>query len=79
MQVLNANQPVTTLEVSTDHGKTWQATDRQDYNFFKKTGGGGGFGSDRVGLRITCYDGKQVSVDGVGVAGDTSYLIGVNC
>lgn len=41
MQLLNRNQPVTSLDVSSDGGKTWQGTVRKDYNYFQKAGRGG--------------------------------------
>jgi expansin (peptidoglycan-binding protein) len=39
MQVVNANKAVTSLEVSTDGGNTWQGTTRQVYNFFENSSG----------------------------------------
>lgn len=79
MQVLNCNQPVTALDVSTDGGKSWQATTRKDYNYFQKAGGGGGFGTSSVTVRITCQDGKKVVAPGIGVDGDTEFTTPVNC
>ncbi|KAH8909194.1 hypothetical protein BR93DRAFT_967198 [Coniochaeta sp. PMI_546] len=79
MQVLNCNQPVSALDVSTDGGKSWQATTRKDYNYFQKAGGGGGFGTSSVTVRITCQDGKKVVAPGIGVDGDTEYATPVNC
>ncbi|KAB5576067.1 RlpA-like double-psi beta-barrel-protein domain-containing protein-containing protein [Coniochaeta sp. 2T2.1] len=79
MQVLNANQPIASLDASTDGGKTWQPTTRKDYNYFQKAGGGGGFGTDTVTVRVTCQDGRRVIAPGVGVAGDTEWRTPVNC
>jgi len=59
MQVINANYPVTALHVSTDGGNRWEATLRRDYNYFERETSGG-FGQDRVVVRITCSNGRQV-------------------
>ncbi|KAJ5199074.1 Barwin-related endoglucanase [Penicillium cf. griseofulvum] len=64
MQVVNANEPVTSLEVSTDGGSTWQGTTRQYYNFFENSAG---FGTSTVDVRITGASGKTVVVKSVGV------------
>ncbi|KAJ5165130.1 Barwin-related endoglucanase [Penicillium coprophilum] len=64
MQVVNANEPVTSLEVSTDGGSTWQGTTRQYYNFFENPAG---FGTSTVDVRITGASGKTVVVKNVGV------------
>ncbi|KAJ4190926.1 hypothetical protein NW755_005141 [Fusarium falciforme] len=64
IQVVNANEPVTKLEVSTDGGSTWQETERKDYNFFENSAG---FGVDSVDVKITSKTGKTVTVSGVGV------------
>ena len=79
MQVRNCNQPVDALEVSTDNGKTWQATTRKDYNYFQKAGGGGGFDKDTVSVRISCMDGKKIVASNIGVDGDTEFPTNVNC
>jgi expansin (peptidoglycan-binding protein) len=63
MQVMNAAQPVTKLEVSTDGGRTWQGTTRQPYNFFEKSSG---FGKDVVDVRVTGQNGRTVIVKNVG-------------
>ncbi|KAI0124779.1 RlpA-like double-psi beta-barrel-protein domain-containing protein-containing protein [Xylariales sp. AK1849] len=62
MQVVDHNQPVAKLEVSTDGGTTWQATTRQDYNFFEKSSG---FGTSSVDVRVTSTRGKMVVVKGL--------------
>jgi expansin (peptidoglycan-binding protein) len=67
MQVINANEPVENLEVSTDGGATWQPTSRQPYNFFENSSG---FMTDAVDVRVTSSMGKVVRVNGVSVASD---------
>ncbi|KAJ5360390.1 Barwin-related endoglucanase [Penicillium concentricum] len=64
MQVVNANEPVASLDVSTDGGSTWQGTSRQYYNFFENSAG---FGTSTVDVRITGASGKTVVVKNVGV------------
>jgi len=78
MQVVAANQPVTALDVSTDNGNTWQGTQREDYNYFQKAGGGG-FGVDTLTVRISCSNGAKVILRNVGVADSTSYTAPGNC
>jgi len=58
MQVLNHNEPVSALEVSTDGGSTWEKTTRQPYNFFENSSG---FGTDSVDVRVTAESGKILS------------------
>ncbi|EEU42231.1 uncharacterized protein NECHADRAFT_93246 [Fusarium vanettenii 77-13-4] len=70
IQVVNANEPVTKLEVSTDGGSTWQETERKDYNFFENSAG---FGVDSVDVKITSKTGKTVTVSGVGVEAGAKY------
>ncbi|KAH6691690.1 rare lipoprotein A [Plectosphaerella plurivora] len=67
MQVVNASERVSKLEVSTDGGKTWAGTSRQDYNFFEQPSG---FGTSSVDVRVTSLSGKTVVVKGVKVASD---------
>jgi hypothetical protein len=64
MQVVNANQGVKSLEVSTDGGSTWQPTTLQDYNFFE---GSSGFGTT-VDVRVTSDAGGVVVVNNVGIS-----------
>ncbi|KAL9113413.1 MAG: hypothetical protein Q9227_002454 [Pyrenula ochraceoflavens] len=64
MQVVNANTPVQSLEVSTDGGSTWQPTTRADYNFFEISSG---TGTDTVDVKVTGTDGQSVVVNGVSV------------
>ncbi|KAF9880018.1 hypothetical protein CkaCkLH20_02829 [Colletotrichum karsti] len=68
MQVLNHNEPVASLEVSTDGGSTWQKTTRQQYNFFENSSG---FGTETVDVKVTSKSGKTVTVKDVSVAADS--------
>ncbi|KAI5458610.1 RlpA-like double-psi beta-barrel-protein domain-containing protein-containing protein [Mariannaea sp. PMI_226] len=70
MQVVNHNEPVQSLEVSTDGGKTWQKTVRQDYNFFENSSG---FGVQTMDVRVTSTTGKTVTVSNVGVASNAQF------
>lgn len=65
MQVMNANEPVSKLEVSTDGGRTWQGTTRQPYNLFEKSSG---FGQDVVDVRVTGQSGRTLIVRNVGTS-----------
>ncbi|KAF9894047.1 hypothetical protein FE257_009020 [Aspergillus nanangensis] len=65
MQVVNANERVVSLEVSTDGGNTWQETTRTAYNYFENDSG---FGTDSVDVRVTSKSGKVVRVENVGCA-----------
>jgi expansin len=67
MQVVNANKRVTSLEVSTDGGSTWQSTTRQSYNFFENSSG---FGTSSVDVKVTSIDGDVVIVNNVEVTPD---------
>ena len=69
MQVVNANEAVASLEVSTDNGSTWQKTTRSEYNFFENDSG---FGSESVDVRITGASGSSVVVKNVGVSSGKS-------
>ncbi|KAL1647095.1 hypothetical protein SLS58_002866 [Diplodia intermedia] len=66
MQVVNANERVERLEVSTDGGATWQETTRTEYNFFENSSG---FGADTVAVRVTGVSGKTVVTEDVQVSG----------
>ncbi|KAK1600639.1 rare lipoprotein A [Colletotrichum navitas] len=70
MQVLNHNEPVSALEVSTDGGSTWEKTTRQPYNFFENPSG---FGTDSVDVRVTAESGKTVIVRNVSVKSDSEH------
>ncbi|KAI8635108.1 carbohydrate-binding module family 63 protein [Xylariaceae sp. FL1651] len=75
MQVVNANEPVTKLEVSTNGGSTWQSTTRKDYNFFENPSG---FGTSTVAVRVTSKSGSTVVVKNVSVASDSKVTAGSN-
>ncbi|KAL5356550.1 RlpA-like double-psi beta-barrel-protein domain-containing protein-containing protein [Aspergillus floccosus] len=75
MQVVNANEPVTSLEVSTDGGSTWHATTRTFYNYFENDSG---FGTDSVDVRITGQSGKTVRVNNVGCSSGSSTTASAN-
>lgn len=77
MQVLNCNYPVTNLEVTTD-GETWEATERQDYNYFEKEDKSG-FGEETVTVRITCSNGNQVVIPNVNQVPEEEIVAPVNC
>ncbi|KAL4806130.1 RlpA-like double-psi beta-barrel-protein domain-containing protein-containing protein [Aspergillus unguis] len=69
MQVVNANEAVKSLEVSTDGGSTWQETQRSEYNFFENSSG---FGTEKVDVRVTGVSGGKVVVKDVPVDSDSS-------
>ncbi|KAI1127933.1 carbohydrate-binding module family 63 protein [Nemania abortiva] len=75
MQVVNANEPISKLEVSTDGGSTWKATTRQDYNFFENASG---FGTDTVTVRVTSESGSTVVVKNVSLASDSQVTASSN-
>ncbi|KAG0146084.1 hypothetical protein CROQUDRAFT_715789 [Cronartium quercuum f. sp. fusiforme G11] len=59
MQVAGANQPVKSLEISTDGGTNWLPTDRQTSdNYFQVANQPKD--TSTVDVRITCADGTQV-------------------
>jgi len=78
LQVLDCNHPVTGLAVSTDNGKTWQATVRREYNFFEREQAGG-FDKDSVMVRITCSNKVSVIIPDVSMAGEAKTVAPVNC
>jgi expansin (peptidoglycan-binding protein) len=75
MQVVNANEPVTKLEVSTDGGSTWQSTTRTYYNYFEQSSG---FGTDTVTVRVTGKSGNTVIVKDVGCTSESEYTASSN-
>lgn len=75
MQVVNANEPVSRLEVSTDGGSTWKSTTRRDYNFFENPSG---FGTATVTVRVTSTSGSTVVVKNVSVASDSQVAASSN-
>ena len=78
MQVLNANSQVTSLQVSTDGGKTYASTVRQDYDYFQRSDGSG-FNSNSVTVKVTCASGKSVVIPNVGTTPGASYGASSNC
>ncbi|KAM0300898.1 hypothetical protein HYE67_004822 [Fusarium culmorum] len=70
IQVVNSNEPVKSVEVSVNGGKTWQKTQRKDYNFFENPAG---FGKTSVDVKITSSTGKTIVVNNVGVTPDAQY------
>ncbi|KZM19483.1 uncharacterized protein EKO05_0003115 [Ascochyta rabiei] len=65
MQVQNANIGIKSLEASTDGGKTWKQTQRQDYNYFQYSSG---FGTSAVDVRVTSITGQTIIVKNVSIA-----------
>ncbi|QSZ28691.1 hypothetical protein DSL72_003191 [Monilinia vaccinii-corymbosi] len=64
IQVVNAAEGVSRVDVSTDRGRTWKPTTRKDYNFFENPSG---FGTDRVDVKVTGISGSSVIVRNVAV------------
>ncbi|KAJ5323815.1 hypothetical protein N7476_002415 [Penicillium atrosanguineum] len=75
MQVVNANEPITKMEVSADGGSTWQSTSRTYYNYFEQSSG---FGTDTVTVRVTGKSGKTVTVEDVGCSSESEYTASSN-
>ncbi|KKY21734.1 putative extracellular cellulase allergen asp f7 [Phaeomoniella chlamydospora] len=69
MQVVNANEPVASLEVSTDGGSTWTSATRQTYNFFEISSG---TGTTTVDVRVTSSTGSVVTVEDVTISSGAS-------
>lgn len=69
MQVMNSNVEVKSLEVSTDGGNTWKATQRKDYNYFENPAG---FGTDSVDVKVTGTSGSPIIVKNVSIASGTT-------
>lgn len=78
MQIQNSNYPVSHMEVSNDHGKTWHTTVSKDYNFFEGADVAG-FDTDVVDLRISCFNGKVVNMKDVMVDKDKKVWATSNC
>ncbi|KAK0611050.1 RlpA-like double-psi beta-barrel-protein domain-containing protein-containing protein [Immersiella caudata] len=78
MQVMNANYPVTALHVSTDGGNRWEATVRRDYNYFERESSGG-FNQDRVLVRVSCSNGRQVILPNVSMEEYAESRAPANC
>lgn len=66
MQVMNANERVKSLQVSTDGGSTWKDTTRTEYNFFENSSG---FGTDTVAIKVTGVSGATIITKDVKVSG----------
>lgn len=75
MQVVNHNQPIKSLEVSTDSGKTWTATTRKDYNFWENPSG---FRVETTQVRVTATTGKSIVITNVGTAAGAKYSASSN-
>ncbi|PNP81330.1 hypothetical protein FNYG_05362 [Fusarium nygamai] len=75
IQVVNANEPVKSVQVSTDGGSTWKSTERKDYNFFENPSG---FGKTSVDVKVTSSTGKSVVVKNVGVTAGAQYKASSN-
>ncbi|KAF9694880.1 hypothetical protein EKO04_007127 [Ascochyta lentis] len=69
MQVQNANVGVKSLEVSTDGGKTWQQTERQEYNYFEQSAG---YGTQSVDVKVTSTSGESIIVKDVSIAAQST-------
>ncbi|KAL8297880.1 hypothetical protein RB600_002751 [Gaeumannomyces tritici] len=78
LQVLDANYPVTALDVSTDNGQSWKSTIRKEYNYFEREGSAG-FEKDFVHVRISCSNGRQVIIPNVSAANEAKTEAPVNC
>ncbi|KAF5974730.1 hypothetical protein FBULB1_7656 [Fusarium bulbicola] len=75
IQVVNANEPVKSVQVSTDGCSTWKSTERKDYNFFENPAG---FGKTSVDVKVTSSTGKSVVVKNVGVTAGAQYKASSN-
>ncbi|RDW61317.1 hypothetical protein BP5796_11209 [Coleophoma crateriformis] len=64
IQVYNANQAITKLEVSSD-GSTWKTAERQTYNYFLLASG---TGTSTVSVRVTAKDGSVITTKNVPTA-----------
>jgi expansin (peptidoglycan-binding protein) len=65
IQVYNANQAITKLEVSSDSGKTWKSCVRQTYNYWLLASG---TGTSTVSVRVTAKNGVVVTTANVPTA-----------
>lgn len=75
MQVVNANQAIESLEVSTDGGSTWQTTTRTEYNFFENSSG---FGTETVDVKVTSTSGNTVTVKDVSIEANSQATASAN-
>jgi len=69
MQVINANVPISKLEVSIDGGVNWKSTTRKPYNFFEQESG---FGTDTVDVKVTSTNGQSIIVRDVSIAASST-------
>lgn len=53
----DARTPIQKLEVSSDGGRSWKELTREPYNYFVLQNGSG---SDRVDVRLTDVEGRQI-------------------
>ncbi|OJD32601.1 carbohydrate-binding module family 63 protein [Diplodia corticola] len=75
MQVVNSNERVKSLQVSTDGGSTWKDTTRKEYNFFENQSG---FGTDTVAVKVTGVSGKTIITKDVKVSGGVTKVAASN-
>jgi len=66
-QVVNAKRRTAKLQVSTNQGKTWMGTERQDYNFFNINSG---TGTNSAWVKVTSHVGTTVVIKDVPMTGD---------
>lgn len=78
MQIQNSNYPVSHVEVSTDHGTTWESTVSKDYNFFEGAKVAG-FNTETVDLKISCFNGKVVIMKDVAISQNKKVWATSNC
>ncbi|KAE9977683.1 hypothetical protein BLS_001207 [Venturia inaequalis] len=78
LQIQNSNYPVSHIEVSNDNGKTWESTVSRDYNYFEGARMGG-FETDTVDLKISCFNGRMVYMKNVPVEKDKKVWATSNC
>jgi expansin (peptidoglycan-binding protein) len=75
MQVVNASEPVASLEVSTDGGNTWTATTRTTYNYFEYAAG---FRSASMDIRVTSITGATVVYSGATPDAEAQFTTSAN-
>ena len=66
-QVVGARRRTSKMEVSTDQGHSWTATERQTYNFFEISSG---VGASSAWVRVTSQVGQKIVVKGVSMQSD---------
>jgi hypothetical protein len=69
MQVLNTNNHVQTLEVSTNGGQSWIPANRQTYNYFQIDSG---TWTDSVSAKLKCANQVYIQVDNVNGGAETT-------